>query len=966
MTNLGKGRVFLLTGLSGSGKSTLGNLLVSHLNKYGVRDIFLLDGDASRAFFEGDLSYLPEDRDAMTKRMAFAAFTLTENNIDVVMANIARKKELRQFIRKKIPDYIEIFHDADITTLIEKDVKGTYRNNLSSKNPMIVGVDIPYDRPEYPDVIVYPYKESPQESLKRVLEYLAGRGAIMGTKSETLESLRHIIKMAKVLPQVTITWDLLSGDPANIIKQIEDEIGCGPYILRSSCQCEDNNIVSNAGMFTSVSGVTSDVSDFVNAANTVLESYKKNNIPKPGSEQILIQPMLTDVQMSGVICTRYKSADSPYYVINYDDSTGKTNTITSGAGGNIIYISRFIQREDLKEWEPLFNAIKELETIYHKYPLDIEFAILNTKEIVILQCRPLLVEPSEKLLEESAGELIQELKLRFIRCQLPDPHLPGKETVLSDMADWNPSEIIGDRPSTLSYSLYRELVTDKTWHESRTSQGYFDLVQANLMLSMARKPYIDTRMSFASFTPADLSSTTRNKLVDYYLDTLKKNQHLHDKIEFEILYTCYDLGVEKRIQQCERLTLAERTEVIESLKRLTNHLVLSLGKSIKEDFDNLKKLEVYLTKIKTEYSGKQQYWDHFNAAYLLLEHTRKLGVLPFARLARLAFIGRTLLYSLSEKGIKSREFCNEFLGSIDTIATQFSLDLDSFQIGDMTQDVFLQKYGHLRMNTYDICSPRYDQIPLAHWKCRHTPKPVKQKLVIKDTSAIDKSLSDCGLTFNAEQLFNFIITATQTREESKYQFTRALSEAIEHLAKGGELLGLTRQEVQYITLPVLLRFRNPEFGSSAKSVIYLRKKIKEKAHERSVFNLIKLPSVITEPKDIELVRFQASKPNFITGKCVTAQSLYLQCPTDSISSEFPSLEGKIIIIENADPGYDWIFTHKISGLITKYGGAASHMAIRCNEFGLPGAIGCGELIFSRLIESEIIRLDCKSEVIDTL
>ena len=49
------------------------------------------------------------------------------------------------------------------------------------------------------------------------------------------------------------------------------------------------------------------------------------------------------------------------------------------------------------------------------------------------------------------------------------------------------------------------------------------------------------------------------------------------------------------------------------------------------------------------------------------------------------------------------------------------------------------------------------------------------------------------------------------------------------------------------------------------------------------------------------------------------------------------------MIESADPGYDWIFTHDIKGLITKYGGAASHMAIRCAEFNLPAAIGSGEI-----------------------
>jgi phosphoenolpyruvate-protein kinase (PTS system EI component) len=71
----------------------------------------------------------------------------------------------------------------------------------------------------------------------------------------------------------------------------------------------------------------------------------------------------------------------------------------------------------------------------------------------------------------------------------------------------------------------------------------------------------------------------------------------------------------------------------------------------------------------------------------------------------------------------------------------------------------------------------------------------------------------------------------------------------------------------------------------------------------------------------------------------------------------------VVIIENADPGYDWIFTKNPAGLITKYGGVASHMAIRCAEIELPAAIGCGEILYDKLVESSKIRLDCVNEQI---
>ena len=75
------------------------------------------------------------------------------------------------------------------------------------------------------------------------------------------------------------------------------------------------------------------------------------------------------------------------------------------------------------------------------------------------------------------------------------------------------------------------------------------------------------------------------------------------------------------------------------------------------------------------------------------------------------------------------------------------------------------------------------------------------------------------------------------------------------------------------------------------------------------------------------------------------------------------MKDKIVCIESADPGYDFIFSHKIKGLVTMYGGANSHMAIRCMELGIPAAIGVGKLKFDEVINSSFVTLDCKSKTI---
>ena len=119
-----------------------------------------------------------------------------------------------------------------------------------------------------------------------------------------------------------------------------------------------------------------------------------------------------------------------------------------------------------------------------------------------------------------------------------------------------------------------------------------------------------------------------------------------------------------------------------------------------------------------------------------------------------------------------------------------------------------------------------------------------------------------------------------------------------------------------------------------------------------------MPQVIIDSDAAFIVPFQVSLPNFITDKTVRAEIIQLDARNFDAD-----ITDKIVLIENADPGFDWIFSKRIAGLITKFGGANSHMAIRSAEFLLPAAIGCGEQIFEKLANVHIVTLDCGSSKI---
>ncbi|WP_279624316.1 PEP-utilizing enzyme [Aeromonas veronii] len=80
--------------------------------------------------------------------------------------------------------------------------------------------------------------------------------------------------------------------------------------------------------------------------------------------------------------------------------------------------------------------------------------------------------------------------------------------------------------------------------------------------------------------------------------------------------------------------------------------------------------------------------------------------------------------------------------------------------------------------------------------------------------------------------------------------------------------------------------------------------------------------------------------------------------TDSNKDHF---SGAIIFIQSADPGYDWIFSYPIAGLVTAWGGANSHMAIRAGELGIPAIIGAGEVLFKKWSSVSRITINCAAK-----
>ena len=119
--------------------------------------------------------------------------------------------------------------------------------------------------------------------------------------------------------------------------------------------------------------------------------------------------------------------------------------------------------------------------------------------------------------------------------------------------------------------------------------------------------------------------------------------------------------------------------------------------------------------------------------------------------------------------------------------------------------------------------------------------------------------------------------------------------------------------------------------------------------------------MLIDAKGVDVIPFQVSSPNFIGSKKIFSKIIFIDNNIDFKKGE---LNQKIILIENADPGFDWLFNFPIKGLITKFGGANSHMSIRCNELKIPAAIGVGEKIFQDIRKNDQLILNCALKKIE--
>jgi phosphohistidine swiveling domain-containing protein len=793
----------------------------------------------------------------------------------------------------------------------------------------------------------------------------AGVAAVVLTgKARTLDGLTPMVKTARVLALERFPVAAWGARRVEILDRLRRRFAGRSVVVRSSTLSEDNFAASGAGRYLSVLDVAADDAlALAGAVDRVVESFglgKRRVLP---GDEVLVQPFVGDLAACGVLLTRDPQHGSPYFVLNVDSRSGRSDVVTSGGAGKIdtAYFSWSGENRTGLERAAarVLDLARELMRLSCFDSLDIEFGIDGAGTCYLFQVRPLAcVEPLSVDDDDDMLDVIGHLHDFAVEAAAPAPGVLGRDNVFSNMSDWNPAEMIGACPRPLALSLYQTLIGDRAWASARARLGYRDLGTTPLILSFGGRAYVDVRASLNSFLPAGFDESAGARWVESCLDRLRADPPLHDKIEFDLTATCMtpDWGRVSAWLDAAGFSALERKDFACRLSRMTADMVLGRVEPIAAQAAAGTALTLRRERILAAHAPNLAGYGRCLRPLTL--DCIELGVVPFSIVARYAFVAMSLLKGLRAVGAIGSDLYDAFLLAVPTVSGEMSRDAERLARGQTTLAEMTARYGHLRPSSYDIVSRNYAACPERYFRAERvaaaSPSGAADPVALLQPSAagIERALAAVGIEVETPVLARFMAEAIAGRERLKFEFMKNVDAILETVAAVGEVLGLTRDELSFVPIGEFLGLERDSASQALES--HLRRVSGQNEKRWLLAQGLRLPDLIAAPDEVFAHRLEAWRPNFVTRRKVTAKPVVV----GGAGGE-EDLSGALVFIRAADPGFDWIFGHAIAGLVTQYGGVASHMAIRAAEFGLPAAIGCGEALFETLSRAARVELDCE-------
>lgn len=775
---------------------------------------------------------------------------------------------------------------------------------------------------------------------------------IMSTKSETLLFIRDFVKKSFVEDMIVIRVGEFTKEKTVLFHIIAEQFHGDKIVVRNSFHIEDGMVESDNKKYKSVFDIKSDDKKAVISAITeVINSYVDGEVTDEKleqikDEQVLIQRQSTDVAISGVIYTRDIIFDRPYYMVNYCDD-GTNRTITGGVGDKNMWIARNVSREFLSEkFYKLIDAIREIEKIYdEREVLTVEFSIDNNDCIIIYQVS--VVDTCIGNKKSITDHEFMDTKA-FAKCNYLD-----NNQILSEHAYFSLSDIIGSNPRPLDYTLLRVLITSKIWNESLVKLGYSN-VDDEIMVKVGNKPYISVNNTYRCLIPGGLDNSLKDKLLIFFEDKIKEEGKGDVAIENGNTFGIYNCTTDSKIERLKDngFTDEECKKIAKELLGVTKNIICDYDRILEEEDRALEELvslrhEIRANSPLTETNSMKLY------GYItkLFELIKKNISPQYTRHSRSYAIAKSILLSMVEKGYFSYEQVLSYVRSIPNVMSDFVVDYDKYCMGKLPLDEFLAKYGHLRVEIFNLRTECYKKVYTEDF----TKKPILKngdnlsigsrtsEINRIDADTVQSALDKASFGIDAECFLHFVEATIQNKEKYVFEFTKSLGLMLDIIIRLGETLGIAREDMSYLEIQDLLSYHSRD--------TYIQMISERRNMYYANTNLI-LPGTIYGVGDIDVISTKKSMPYFVTDEVVEADVVNLD------EDKNVDVSGKIVVLSNGGSGYDWLFTKNIAGLIIKNGQENSYVVKRCQEFNTPAAIGCGERIFTEVSRMARVRFDC--------
>lgn len=701
-------------------------------------------------------------------------------------------------------------------------------------------------------------------------------------------------------------------------------------ILRSSAYNEDRIQSSLAGKYRSVVIKNENLNSLIDYMFSQFQPNKLN--------QVLVQEFIEKPLLSGVLFSRDVKFGAPYYVIEIDRKTKTTDQITSGKLIDFekYYIVRnYGEKFSTPEIRKILKATVLCEKLLNNDCVDIEFAIKDNK-VYIFQVRPLYIDSKIKIVPRNRFYK----NIRGISNQIELLKKKNSLNIWTRMSDWNIVELIGKNPLPLTSSMFNLLIMEGVWKKARTDIGYSNTLTNKLSQYFISMPFIKVYDSFYSLIPNNLSKNLKFRLIRYYIDRLLKNPNLHDKIEFDVIYSIGEVLSNNNYNNYRKFGFHD--DELKIIKcQVTNVFNNIINQKYLEHFINIAEASIQKIKSNQEIiktaslqTLKKNIYDY-----------KKNLIYSFCGIARCAFLLKEIVFSLQKKKLLNHEMISDIYRTLNTRNMQFVRMLNDRNIVD--------EFGSIRPDMFNYLSkPLRNDISLINndyqpgYQSVSYSKPTK--IEAAGISMINDLFISKNIKLNYESLLYYFTLSTFYREHVKFYIGYLIDMIFDWIEFNlEEKLNLTPETIAFLKVSDIL--------NGNKCPIKLQDISRKRQNLYEISLSINLPDVLMNNNDVFSFTQKNTTPNFVTTNKAVGELVFWS------PNHRNNIQNKIVLLERADPGFDWIFRNNIKGFITAYGGCNSHMAIRAQECNLPAILGIGISNFEKAKNFKNIKIDCSRQ-----